>query len=419
MTTETVEKTPNPARKRGLLIFAGLVLVVALGFAAWLWTTRNTLSTQDAYVNADVVQVSVATEGVLSAWHVHAGQMVPRGMVVAEQDAADARLNLAQAEANLSKAVRDARGLGSTALAAQSGVAQATANIATEQARAHSAQAELNQAQTMLRRQEGLASQGFVAREILTEAQAAVQNALGARDAANKSVLAAQAMLEQAKAQRDGALAQVDGSALSSLPDVLAAITGVRMAQLALERTKLYAPLEGIATNHSASLGQRVMPGANVLGIVPLESVWVDANFKETALSRLRVGQPVRLTADVYGSKVVYQGKVAGIEPATGTALSLLPAQNASGNWIKVVQRVPVRIWLDAAQLAPHPLQMGLSMQVEVDVSDQSGSRLGLLPEAATSMQSDVFAKTVAQAETEAAKIITQLLASASLAEKK
>jgi membrane fusion protein (multidrug efflux system) len=401
-------KAAASSRRKGFGLFAVLVLVAVLLTAWWLWSVRNQLVTDNAYVSADVARVAAMTEGTVKSLSVHAGQQVKVGEVLAELDDADAQIALAQAEAGLAKAVRDTRGLGSNALAAQSAVAQHVADIASAQAQLQGAEAELTKAHSLLARQQALVERGFISQETLVEQRAAVKSAQGVRDAAASGVRAAEASAAQSRAALSGALAQVDGRALASLPDVLKAMADVRQASLSLVRLRLLAPVDGVATARSAQLGDRLDEGSSVVSIVPLHAVWVDANFKETELKRLRVGQPVTLTADVYGSSVSYQGRVAGIEPATGTSLSLLPAQNASGNWIKVVQRVPVRIWLDSDALNEHPLQVGLSMKVKVDVSNQDGARLGLLSEAALSQSTDIYARMQSEAEAQAAQIIAR-----------
>ena len=372
-------------RRRGLATVALIAVLAGAGSLAWWWTSvRWQASTSDAYVGADIAQVSALTTGTVKAVHVHAGQQVHQGDLLVELDDADARIALAQAEAELAKAVRGARGLSSSALAAQAGVSQHRSDVAAASAQLQAAETALAKAQSELRRQEALAAQGFVSPETLVNLRAAVQTAQASRDAAASVQAAAAAGTSQAQAQAQGALAQVGRGALVTQPDVALAAAAVRQAVLALARTRILAPVDGVAGPRSAQLGQRLAPGAPVLSIVPLAAVWVDANFKETELAALRVGQSVALSADAWGGAVTYSGRLAGIAPATGSVLSLLPAQNATGNWIKVVQRVPVRIWLAPQALSEHPLQVGLSMNVSVDLHDQSGPRLGLLAQADT-----------------------------------
>ena len=353
-----------------------------------------------------MAQVSALTTGTVTAVYVHAGQQVRQGELLVELDDSDARIALAQAEAELAKAVRGVRGLSSSALAAQAGVSQRRSDVAAARAQWQAAETALAKAQSELTRQQGLAAQGFVSPETLVSLRAAVRTAQAHRDAAASAKAAADAGTSQAQAQAQGARAQVGAGALVTQPDVALAAAGVRQAMLALARTRILAPVDGVAGPRSAQLGQRLAPGSPVVAVVPLAGVWVDANFKETALASLRVGQPVDVTADAYGSAVPYRGKVAGSAPATGSALSLLPAQNATGNWIKVVQRVPVRIWLEPQALASHPLQVGLSMTVNVDLHDQSGARLGLLPQAATPQRAALYADVASAADARVAAVI-------------
>jgi membrane fusion protein (multidrug efflux system) len=394
-------------RRRGLAMVALVAVVAALGAFAWWWTVaRWRASTSDAYVGADIAQASAWTAGTVTAIHVDTGQQVRRGELLVTLDDSDARIALAQAEAALAKAVRAARGLGSTALAAQSGVAQRDSDVATAQAQLQGAETALAKAQSELARQQRLAAQGFVSAETLVNLRAAVQTAQAGREAAASARLAAEAATRQARAQAQGAQAQAGPGALVTQPDVALAAAGVRQAVLALARTRITAPVDGVAGPRAAQLGQRLAVGAAAVPIVPLGAAWVDANFKETDLAALRVGQAVTLAADAWGGAVTYQGRLAGIAPATGSALSLLPAQNATGNWIKVVQRIPVRIWLDPAALAAHPLQVGLSMQVTVDLHDQSGPRLGLLAPPATAAPESPSAAAEREAETRIAAVI-------------
>ncbi|MBI1397157.1 MAG: HlyD family efflux transporter periplasmic adaptor subunit [Betaproteobacteria bacterium] len=411
------EQQPSPPpvrqrkRRRALTGIAIVVLIAGMaGGAWWWWVARWEATTNDAYVSTDISEITALTPGTVKAVHVHAGQQVHAGDLLVELDDTDARLALAQATAELGKAVRGARGLGSNVLASEAVVAQRVSDLAAARSQLESAEVTLSRARSELARQTNLAAQGFISQDALEAQKTAVATAEAAKATAKGVVAAAEAAGSRARAELEGSLAQVAGSALEGLPDVASAIAHVRAASLALARTRILAPVDGIATTRSAHLGDHVEPGSPVVSVVPLDGVWVDANFKETSLTDLRVGQPVELTSDVYGSSVVYHGRVAGIGPATGSALSLLPAQNATGNWIKVVQRVPVRIWLDPEALHDHPLQVGLSMDVTVDVHDRSGPRLGLLTDAAGVQRSDVYDRITSEAEAQAAKIITSAL---------
>lgn len=399
------------ARVRALAVIAMVVLVVGTGWAAWWWeSARWRITTDDAYVAADVSGTGALVPGTVTAVHVYAGQRVRAGDLLAELDDTDARLALDRATAALGKAVRGARGLGSRALAAEAGVAQRVSDLASAHARLQSAEVTLARARSELARQTGLAARGFISSDALEAQRADVARAEAAAETARGEVAAAQAAGSSARAELEGALAQVSGTALAGLPDVVAAIVQVRAASLALARTRILAPIDGVATARSAHIGDRLEAGSPVVSIVPLDSAWVDANFKETELGQLRVGQPVALVSDEYGGSVTFHGRVTGIGPATGSALSLLPAQNATGNWIRVVQRVPVRIRVDPGQLGSHPLPVGVSMRVTVDVHDPGGARPGLPGDDANVQRTDVYDRMTSEAEARAARIITGAL---------
>ncbi|HZI84696.1 MAG TPA: HlyD family efflux transporter periplasmic adaptor subunit, partial [Casimicrobiaceae bacterium] len=263
----------------------------------------------------------------------------------------------------LARTVRDVRGLYATS-------AQLQANVAMRQS-------DLDRASEDLTRRERLSSSGAISREELQHA----------RDAMSSARSALQAAEQQLAANR----ARVDRTTIEDHPDVRNAAAHWRDAYLAFARTALPAPVAGFVAKRAVQLGQRVSPGAPLMAIVPLDQVWVDANFKEPQLATMRLGQPVMLTADLYGNKVKYHGKVAGFGAGTGSAFAVLPAQNATGNWIKIVQRVPVRIALDPQELAAHPLQIGLSMQVEVDTHDRGGDRLPQFAQSQPALATDVF----------------------------
>ncbi len=368
-------------RVRGLTAVLVIVLLLAMAAAVWWWLSgRWQASTNDAYVGVDMAQVSAQTTGTVKAVAIHAGQQVRRGELLVELDDSDARIALSQAEAELAKAVRSVRGLTSSALAASAAVSQRRSDVASARAQLQAAKANLDRTQADFNRQRDLAAHGFISAQALVNARASLQTVQASREAAASALAAAEASTGQARAQAQGAEAQAGNGVTAAHPDVALAAAGVRQAVLAVARTRIVSPVDGVAEPRSVQLGVRVSSGAPVVSVVPLDTIWVDANFKETALADLRVGQPAKLTAGAYGSSVAYYGKVAGIAPATGSVLSLLPAQNATGNWIKLVQRVPVRIWLDPAEVAAHPPQVGLSMNVTVDLHNQGGPRLGLLP---------------------------------------
>ena len=379
MTTET-PRTPVSRRWRLLAGVAGAVLAVALVYGFyWAQVLRYHQTTDDAYVSGNVVQITPQISGTVVAIGADDTQFVKAGQPLVRLDRADAKVALDQAEAQLARTVRDVR----TQFATSSQLA-ATVEVK---------QTALTRAQSDLERRARLGASGAVSGEELQHARDAVQ--------------AAQADLAAARQQLAANRARVDGTTLENHPDVRAAAAAVRNAYLAWTRTELPAPVSGFIARRNVQLGERVAPGTPLMAVVPLDQVWVDANFKEPQLSRMRVGQPVTLSADLYGGHVVFHGHVVGFGAGTGSAFSLLPAQNATGNWIKIVQRVPVRVALDPAEVAAHPLQIGLSMRADVDVRDGSGARLPQLTSTATGWSTDVFGSGDAQADARVAAIIS------------
>jgi membrane fusion protein (multidrug efflux system) len=338
---------PAPkARRRNLKILAGVVAICAVGYASyWYWYARYFESTDDCYVNGDVVAITTEIPGTVIQLHVDDTQSVARDQTLLELDPADAKVAMSNAEANLGRAVRAVR-----ALFAQAD--QLRAEIRDREV-------ELQQAEQDHARRTGLLKDGAISSEELQHTQ--------------DKITEVRASLTAAREQLNETTAQIDGTTVPTHPQVLAAIAAVRDASLALRRTRVTAPVSGVIAQRSVQVGQRVAAGTPLMGVVPLDAVWVDANFKEVQLRDMRVGQPVELRADVYGGAAVYHGKLVGLSAGSGTAFALLPAQNASGNWIKIVQRLPVRIALDPNELRAHPLRIGLSVTADVDIRDTSG----------------------------------------------
>jgi membrane fusion protein (multidrug efflux system) len=346
---ETTANDSNNKRRKLLTIAIGFFAVIGGAYAAyWATVARYVESTDNAYVGGNIVQIMPQVPGTVVAINADDTDFVNAGQVLVELDKADTRVALEQAEAQLAKTVRQVRNAMAT-------TGQLDATLAQREA-------EVGRATDDLQRREKLLESGAVSGEEIQHARDAVKAAQAARDAAQQQLSAQRALTER--------------TTLDNHPDVQAAAAKVREAYLAYSRTALPAPVAGYVAKRSVQVGQRVNPGTPLMTVVPLEQVWVDANFKESQIARLRVGQPVKLRADAYGRAVEYHGKLAGFGAGTGAAFALLPAQNASGNWIKVVQRVPVRIELDAAELAQHPLQVGLSMQVHVDTHHRDGAQL-------------------------------------------
>jgi membrane fusion protein, multidrug efflux system len=376
--------TPKaPAISRRWRLLAGVgggVLAVALAYGLyWAQVLRYHQTTDDAYVSGNVVQITPQISGTVVAIGADDTQFVKAGQSLVRLDRADAKVALDQAEAQLARTVRDVRNQFAT-----------TAQL---EAAVDAKQTDLTRAQSDLERRARLGASGAVSGEELQHARDAVKGA--------------QADLAAARQQLAANRARIDGTTLQDHPEVRDAAAAVRNAYLTWVRTDLPAPVSGFIARRNVQLGQRVAPGTPLMAVVPLDQVWVDANFKEPQLSRMRVGQPVTLSADLYGGHVVFHGHVAGFGAGTGSAFSLLPAQNATGNWIKIVQRVPVRVALDPREIAEHPLQIGLSMRADVDVRDGSGARLPQLASTATPWATDVFGSNDAQADARVAAIIS------------
>ena len=356
------------------------VLTVALAYGLyWAQVLRYHQTTDDAYVSGNVVEITPQISGTVVAIGADDTQFVKAGQSLVRLDRADARVALDQAEAQLARTVRDVRNQFATSAQLQAAV--------------EAKQTELSRAQSDLERRARLGASGAVSGEELQHARDAVR--------------AAQADLNASRQQLAANRARIDGTTLKDHPQVQDAAAAVRSAYLTWARTDLPAPVSGFIARRNVQLGQRVAPGTALMAVVPLDQVWVDANFKEPQLKRMRVGQPVTLSADLYGSRVVFHGRVAGFGAGTGSAFSLLPAQNATGNWIKIVQRVPVRVTLDPREIATHPLQVGLSMRVDVDVHDGSGARLPQLASTATPWSTQVFGTSDGQADARVAAIIS------------
>jgi membrane fusion protein (multidrug efflux system) len=368
----------NPKRRKALLTLTAVVLAAALAWGAYEWLVGSRYeSTDNAYVQGNVVQITPQVAGTVMSIHADETDFVRAGQPLVKLDPADAKVALEQAEAALGHAVRQVRTLYATngSLAAQ---------VALRQADVTRVQAELARASDDYNRRAPLVGSGAISREELGHAQSQV-------DSARSTLAAAQAAVVGAREQLAGNQAMTSGTTIEQHPQVQAAAARLREAWLAQQRAVLLAPVDGYVARRTVQLGQRVAAGAPLMAVVPLKQVWVDANFKEVQLRQLRIGQPVKLTADIYGKKVEYRGRIAGLGVGTGAAFSLLPAQNATGNWIKVVQRVPVRVALDAGELASHPLRVGLSMQATVDVREQDGKMLADAPRPAALAQTQVF----------------------------
>ncbi|MEB0090296.1 HlyD family efflux transporter periplasmic adaptor subunit [Pseudomonas sp. CCI4.2] len=373
-------KDANPGKRRfWLLLVLVLVIVGALGI--WFWYEkygRWNESTDDAYVSGNVVAITPLVTGTVVSIGADDGDLVREGQVLIQFDPSDAEVGLQSAEANLGKTVRQVRGLYS--------------NVDGMKAQLAAQRAEVQKAQDNFNRRKNLAAGGAISQEELSHA----------RD----DLTTAQNSLNNVQQQLATSSALVDDTVVSSHPDVKAAAAQLRQAYLANARSTLVAPVTGYVAKRTVQLGQRVQPGTALMAVIPLNEVWIDANFKETQLGMMRIGQQVDIEADLYGSDVKYTGTVDSVGAGTGSAFALLPAQNATGNWIKIVQRIPVRIHVNSDQLTEHPLRIGLSTVVDVNLHDQSGPVLAQQPPKKALFSTNIYDKQLADADA----MITRLI---------
>ena len=347
--TQNSSNNKSQQRKKGLSIFILLLLLIAIGSTAyWFFFIKGFEETEDAYVSGNQVMVSAQVAGNISKINVDNMDPVQAGDVLLELDDTNAKLSFEQAKSNLANAVRQVSQLNYTVKQLKSAV---RANEIT-----------LAQAQGNLNRRVQLVKDGAIDKESFQHAKEAVELAKANLTTSQNQLEANQALL-------------LDGP-LSEQPQIQSAISNLKQAWLNLERTKIRSPIKGYVARRNAQVGQAVSVGGALMAVVTTDQMWLDANFKETQLTHMRIGQPVEIHFDLYGKDKTFNGKVVGIEMGTGSAFSLLPTQNATGNWIKVVQRVPVRIQLDPQQLAENPLRIGLSATVKVNVTDSQGETL-------------------------------------------
>jgi len=344
---------PNPRRRLALIALTAVFILAGGAAAGWWWLDgRWRTSTDDAYVQGNLVQLTPQIAGIVVRINADDTALVREGDPVVVLDDADTRTALDEAKAGLAQAVRRVR--------------QLYANTDALRANVELRRAEWRRAREDLQRRTGLPDARALADEDLKHAQAQFESAAAALKAAEQQLAASEALVSR--------------TTVATHPDVKQAAAKLRESYLAAQRASVLAPVTGYVAKRSVQLGEQVAPGAPLLAIVPLADVWVDANFKETQLEYVRIGQPATLTSDLYGGAVTYHGTVIGLGPGTGSAFALLPPQNATGNWIKIVQRLPVRIRLDPQELAAHPLRVGLSMNASIDTHDRSGPVLASIP---------------------------------------
>jgi len=377
-----IVQAPPANNRRGMLLrlLMAVIVLAAIAWTAWYFLEgRWYESTDDAYINGNIVQITPRIAGTVTSIGADDGDFVKQGQVLVQLDKSDADVGLQRAAANLANTVRRVRGLYSTVSGAQ-------AQVAVEKVALQKAQADYN-------RRRDLAKSGAISAEELAHAR--------------EALTAAQSALTTSEQQLQTNKVLVDDTAIASHPDVKAAAAQYRAAYLDDVRTVMVAPITGYVAKRTVQVGQRVQPGAALMAVVPLHEVWIDANFKETQLTHMRIGQPVEISSDVYGSSVKYKGKVESLGVGTGSAFSLLPAQNATGNWIKIVQRIPVRVvFTDASQLDQHPLRIGMSLATEVDLHDQNGPTLAQSVRSEPRFSTDVYKDQLADANAQIERVI-------------
>jgi membrane fusion protein (multidrug efflux system) len=366
MTTQTSSPVdpaqPKASYRPQLLLILGIVLLMAT-LGIWYLLGLGTESTDDAYVDGNIVQVTSQVSGTVTVISGDNTDHVDAHSPLVTLNAVDAEIQFERAKSNLARAVRQAR-------TQYYQVQQLEAEVSQRQN-------DVNKGQDDVRRRSQLAASGAVSREEISHAEEVLKNALAGLDG-TRHALAVR-------------LAMVDNTTLRTHPDVLVAAANLRDACIALHRSQIYSPVTGVITKRSVQVGQRINPGVALMSVVPIDQVWVNANFKESQIQDLRIGQPVVLRADAYSRKVIFHGSIVGLDAGTGSAFSLMPAQNATGNWIKVTQRVPVRIALQPQEIADNPLRLGLSMRVSVDTNDTSGQVLNKKTPAQPAYSTNIF----------------------------
>ncbi len=386
MSASTQTETNNDGRNRALLVLAGIFVIAGIAYGIW-WAVHGRYheTTDDAYVAGNVIQVTPQVMGTVVSIDVEDTDFIKAGATLVKLDQADTRVALEQAEADLARSVRDVRSLFAADAALAAEIPQREADAA--------------KARDDLARRQGLANTGAVSTEEIVHATSALKMT--------------EAALTVAREHFNGTRALTAGTSIEHHPTVAKAAGRFKEAFLAQSRTIIVAPVSGYIAKRSVQAGQRVAPGAALMAIVPLDALWVDANFKEVQLQHMRIGQPVKVIADLYGSDVEYHGKIMGLGAGTGSAFALLPAQNATGNWIKVVQRLPVRVALDPKELAEHPLRIGLSLIVDADTNQRDGKPVTDTVRTQPSVVTEVYGDSIKAAEIRAKEIIAANMAGA------
>ena len=358
-------------RKKALSLVAILLVIALVLFLIWKFVFNNTVSTDNAYVGAETASITSMVTGQVAEVFTSDTKQVKKGDLLVQIDPRDAEIAVAQAQAELLKAQRQFKQTQANSSSLSSQIYVSSDVIQSAVAQVAKAKADLVKAQDDYNRRVQLSSSGAISKEELSTSKASVNTAKAAFDVAQADLAQAKSSQKAAQSNLEANEALIRGANEQSTPDVLVAQAKLKQALLDLERTQIKAPLDGVVTRRNIQVGQRVSPGTSLMMIVPENQLYVDANFKESQLEKVRAGQKVTLTSDLYGDSVEYTGKIVGFSGGTGAAFALIPAQNATGNWIKVVQRLPVRIQLDPKELVKHPLRVGLSMEAKVDLKSK------------------------------------------------
>ncbi|MDY6468969.1 HlyD family efflux transporter periplasmic adaptor subunit [Acinetobacter faecalis] len=368
---EATDQQLKAKRKKALSLVALLFAIVLVLFLIWKFVFNNTVTTDNAYVGAETASITSMVTGQVAEVFTSDTKQVKKGDLLVQIDPRDAEIAVAQAQAELLKAQRQFKQTQANSSSLSSQIYVSSDAIQSAAAQVAKAKADLVKAQDDYNRRVQLSSSGAISKEELSTSKASVNTAKAAFDVAQAGLAQAKSSQKAAQSNLEANEALIRGANEQSTPDVLVAQAKLKQALLDLERTQIKAPLDGVVTRRNIQVGQRVSPGTSLMMIVPENQLYVDANFKESQLEKVRAGQKVTLTSDLYGNSVEYTGTIVGFSGGTGAAFALIPAQNATGNWIKVVQRLPVRIQLDSKELEKHPLRVGLSMEAKVDLKSK------------------------------------------------
>lgn len=378
---DTLPETPNSnqatdqqlkaKRKKALSLVVILLFIALVLFLIWKFVFHNTVTTDNAYVGAETASITSMVTGQVAEVFTSDTKQVKKGDLLVQIDPRDAEIAVAQAQAELLKAQRQFKQTQANSSSLSSQIYVSSDVIQSAVAQVAKAKADLVKAQDDYNRRVQLSSSGAISKEELSTSKASLNTAKAAFDVAQAGLAQAKSSQKAAQSNLEANEALIRGANEQSTPDVLVAQAKLKQALLDLERTQIKAPLDGVVTRRNIQVGQRVSPGTSLMMIVPENQLYVDANFKESQLEKVRAGQKVTLTSDLYGDSVEYTGTIVGFSGGTGAAFALIPAQNATGNWIKVVQRLPVRIQLDPKELVKHPLRVGLSMEAKVDLKSK------------------------------------------------